>query len=443
MKKLLGIALALTLAVVCCSCGSSASAAAGTASSQPGGSPSAAEGGTAGKGVTITVAMWGDNSRKDLYEPLFAPFEEATGIDVEIQVYTNSEYATKVLTEISGGKGPDVVWLTERYYPMFADAGILANMNSLMEDPEYHYEDFSASLVGNYTVNGDLMAIPFTANPLAFFYNTTLFKNAGLETPLELYNKGEWTIDKMIECAKALTDKSKGTYGLSLVQPVDPGNWPVLMDYFWACGVDFFNADTSAVTINDQAGIAALQQYYDLMFTDGCCVVPGEMVSFESGQLAMYPGNPSEGNSYQDTGFEWDYICYPSTNAGRNVNVVGVAMYSVLNTSENYEEAVEVVKYITGQAMQAELSGVFTPTREPLKTSDSFLTQTASMPSPEGRKIVYLDVFSAETKTYPATTNWNEINTIGQQIFDQLYTGAYSAEEVAAELDNQINALLH
>jgi multiple sugar transport system substrate-binding protein len=446
MKKVLALVLALIMVLSLCACGSKSAPAEEAPAEEPTEVPEEAkepeEGVKDFGGKTIRLAMWGDNSRKDVYDPIFAPFEEKYNVNVEIEVYTNSEYATKILTEVGGGTGPDVVWLTERYYPMFADAGILADMNPLMDDPEYKFDDYSVSLANNYIKDGNLTAIPFTANPLAFYYNATMFKDAGLETPLELYNKGEWTIDKMLECAKTLTDKESGKYGLSLVQTVDPTNWPTLLDYFWALGVDFFNEDTTACTVNNEAGIEAIQRYYDLMFTEGSCVVPGEMVSFESGNLAMYPGNASEGKNYQGVDFDWDYICYPANNDNKMINIVGVALYAVLNTTENYDAALEVVKYVTSEEIQSQLSDIFTPTRESLKNSDAFLNITESMPSPEGRKILYVDVFANDTKTYPATSNWNDINIAGKNIFDMLYTGDYTAEQVAAEFDTQLNALL-
>ncbi|MDY4581563.1 MAG: sugar ABC transporter substrate-binding protein [Candidatus Faecousia sp.] len=445
MKRLVALLLVMAMTFALCACNQQATTPTAAPTQASKDTPAATEEESGAKdyaGQTIRVAMWGDNTRKDLFEGYFETFEKAHNCNVEVEVYASSEYATKVLTETAGGNGPDVVWLTERYYPMFADAGYLADMNALMTDPEYKFDDYSTSLVGNYLKDGNLTAIPFTANPLAFFYNATLFKNAGLETPLELYNKGQWTIDKMLECAAALTDKSNGTYGLSLVQPVDPTNWPVLLDYFWAMGADMFNEDTTKCVINNDAGVAAIQKLHDLMFTEKTCVVPGEMISFESGQLAMYPGNPSEGSNYQNVDFEWDYITFPAATNGELINVVGVALYGVMNTSKNVNAAIDVVKFITGEEMQSTLSGTFTPTRESLKNSEEFLNKTASMPSPDGRRILYLDVFAANTRVYPATTNWNEVNEIGKQIFDKLYTGSIAPADIAAELESSFNALL-
>lgn len=393
-------------------------------------------------GAKIVVSMWGDNARKEMYDPIFAPFEEEYNIDVEIEVYTNAEYATKVLTEIAGGNGPDVVWLTERYYPMFVSAGVISEMNGLMTDPDYNYSDLSASLMENYMLDGNLMSVPFSASGLAFFYNATLFKEAGLETPMELYQKGEWTISKMLEAARILTDKDKGIKGLSLVQTVDPTNWPPMLNFFWALGADLFTPDTSACIVNDEAGIAALQLYKDLMFTEKCCVVPGEMATFESGQLAMYPGNASESANYQNVDFEWDYICYPASDEGVMNNVVGVASYSIMNTTKNYDAAYEVVKYVTGHEIMEQLAKTFAPPRQSIKNSEAYLNITETMPTPEGRKAVFLDIFDGNTRTYPATVNWNEINEVGKQCFDMLYTGNVSAEDVAAKLDSEINALL-
>lgn len=391
---------------------------------------------------TITVALWGDDARKAAFQELFAPLEAEKNIKVDVQVYPASEYATKILTQIAGGSAPDVVWLTERYYPLFASQGVLADLNPLMSDAAYKFEDYSASLVGNYLVGGNLMAVPFTANPVALFYNASLFQEAGLETPLKLYQKGEWTFDRMLECAKAITALGNGTYGVSFLQTGDPTNWPVLLNYFWTQGVDFFNADTTRCTVNTPEGVAALQKYYDMMFVDNVHVKPSDTVAFESGKLGMYQDNPSASANYQDVGFDWDYICFPANGEGELNNVVGVALYGVINTTKNYEAALDVVKYITGEELQTALQKTFTPTRESLKASEAFLGVSEKMPTPKARGILYGDVFAATTKTYPATTNWAEINLKVKEILDKLYTGNYSVADVAAELEREVNALL-
>ena len=394
-----------------------------------------------GEETTITVAMWGDDARKATFEELFEPLSEK-GIKVDVQIYPAGEYATKILTQIAGGAAPDVVWLTERYYPLFAAQSVLADLNPLMTDTEYKWEDYATSLVSNYIIDGDLMAVPFTANPVALFYNASLFEKAGLETPLESYQKGEWTYDKMMEAADKITALGEGNYGLSFLQTGDVANWPVLLNFFWSQGVDFFNDDTTLCTINTPEGVAALQKLYDMMFITGVHVKPSDMVSFESGKLGMYQDNPSASANYQDVDFDWDYITFPSDNDGNLTNVVGVALYGIINTTKNYDAALEVVKFITSEELQVAQQETFTPTRESLKAADSFLNVTETMPTPVARGILYSDVFAAETKTYPATTNWAEINLKVKEILDKLYTGNYTAEVIAEELEREVNLLL-
>lgn len=402
--------------------------------------PSPAE--PVGEEITITVATWGDNSRKEMFDKVFAPLKEEKNINVEIQVYPAGEYSTKVLTQIASGSGPDVVWLTERYYPLFASEGVLADMNPLMADPEYKFEDFSESLVNQYIVDGNLMAMPFTANPLAWFYNASLFEEAGLPTPLELYNNGEWTVDKMMECAQAITDSAQGNYGLSLLLTNDPANWPVLLNYIWGMGGQFFDDATESCLINEPAGIQALQTFSDMMFVDEIHTKPGDQVSFESGKLGMYQDNPSAAANYQDVDFEWDYICAPTTDEGELINVVGVAMYGILNTSENYDAALEVVKYATGEQVMTDLIATFSSPRQSIKESDVFMQATASMPSPDARRILYVDVFNGTTKTYPATTNWADVDIKVKELMDRLYTNSYPLADITAEMETAVNALL-
>ena len=179
-----------------------------------------------------------------------------------------------------------------------------------------------------------------------------------------------------------------------------------------------------------------------MMFITGVHVKPSDMVSFESGKLGMYQDNPSASANYQDVDFDWDYITFPSDNDGNLTNVVGVALYGIINTTKNYDAALEVVKFITSEELQLAQQETFTPTRESLKAADSFLNVTETMPTPVARGILYSDVFAAETKTYPATTNWAEINLKVKEILDKLYTGNYTAEVIAEELEREVNLLL-
>lgn len=44
------------------------------------------------------------------------------------------------------------------------------------------------------------------------YYNKLMFKDAGLKDPLELWNSGKWTWDKLFEYGEAVTSPSKGKY---------------------------------------------------------------------------------------------------------------------------------------------------------------------------------------------------------------------------------------
>jgi len=68
-----------------------------------------------------------------------------------------------------------------------------ASMNNFMyKDQHYAFT--------NYVVN----------KPYIIGFNKTMFQNNGLETPLDLYNKGQWIWDKFVELDDALTQDTNG-----------------------------------------------------------------------------------------------------------------------------------------------------------------------------------------------------------------------------------------
>src|SRR5690606_28300836 len=59
------------------------------------------------------------------------------------------------------------------------------------------------------TVGGTVRAIPYDAEPMVLFYNRALFRDAGLEEPVDSY-----PMDRFLEDAKAMTSGDR--YGLAI-----------------------------------------------------------------------------------------------------------------------------------------------------------------------------------------------------------------------------------
>ena len=66
------------------------------------------------------------------------------------------------------------------------------------------------TLNDSFIINGKHYAIVTTSNAGGVvFYNKEMFGDSGVETPLELYQAGNWTWSKMEEIAKEMTQDTR------------------------------------------------------------------------------------------------------------------------------------------------------------------------------------------------------------------------------------------
>ena len=119
-----------------------------------------------------------------------------------------SEYASKLTNMIASGNAPDLVVCESSTNPsvaVYANAGLVQPF-----DP---YIDYTvpelAGLKDTYDAgiwNGSHYLAPYTDKPLYFLiYNPVIFEEYGLETPWELWEKGEWTWEAFEALCEKLT----------------------------------------------------------------------------------------------------------------------------------------------------------------------------------------------------------------------------------------------
>lgn len=201
-------------------------------------------------------------TKKDLMDKLIVMFEQRNpDIKVTQQTFPYENYNTKVASSVPSGQGPNVINLFYGWLPLYIDSGYLQPLPESVF-PNNRIENEFFPLVEAAKFDGKYYALPTAVRSLALFWNKDLFKSAGLDP--EVPPK---TMDEMIEFAKkiAKTDKS-GNYlqagmSLELRGQMHHVVREVLVRQF---GGTPYNADSSKVTYNSQAGYDALKWFTDL-----------------------------------------------------------------------------------------------------------------------------------------------------------------------------------
>lgn len=141
-------------------------------------------------------------------------FEEATGTTiVNRPVPAGEDYSTKMLAEIAAGVGPDIINFWPASKPSYMLKNILVPLSDYIDFTKPVYADstyVSKALTDYYTWLGKIYAINKDIHSAFLYYNKERFENLGLEDPVSLWKKDQWTWDKFFEYGVAVTQDTNG-----------------------------------------------------------------------------------------------------------------------------------------------------------------------------------------------------------------------------------------
>lgn len=195
---------------------------------------------------------WSDSLKASLGE-----FEDATGIDVDLQVFPEEQLQQKLAVQFtSGAEVPDVF----TYRPFMEK--LLYDKNGWTEpldgyvkqNAEYGFDDFSKASVDGSMVNGKLMSIPLWTDQFVMYYRKDLLEKNNIPVPKTL-TEFEAAIEK-------LNDPANDFYGF-----VSRGQRNALVSaaasFIYSEGGDFIVDGKAA--INTPEAIRGLGMYANLL----------------------------------------------------------------------------------------------------------------------------------------------------------------------------------
>ncbi|MDE2819872.1 MAG: ABC transporter substrate-binding protein [Chloroflexota bacterium] len=210
--------------------------------------------------VTLTYwHHWGGN-RIPLQEHQVAAFEDAhPGICVDNIFLPWDNRLQNLLAAIAAGNPPDVTMFGRHDLPFFAATESIIPLDDYMAADGVDPAIFHPSEFAGTQFNGKTWLLPLPGGG-AFsiaWYNTDHFAEAGIESFPE-------TWDEMLEVAETLR-LGDGSFleriGVNTQSTSGPG---AFLTWLNANGQDWISADLRTITINNEAGIQALQFMQDM-----------------------------------------------------------------------------------------------------------------------------------------------------------------------------------
>ena len=153
----------------------------------------------------------------DLMEKQIQNFGKKYNCKFKIDNLNFEDNLSAMATSISAGKPYDVVLCHNAFFPQVAVANLCQPLESVISKADisetYGKQGLSWNMMMNsatwanhiyYTIDNKFCYMPVV------YYNKLLIEDFGLEDPLALYKKGQWTYEKMLEYGKIVKNANQG-----------------------------------------------------------------------------------------------------------------------------------------------------------------------------------------------------------------------------------------
>ena len=267
---------------------------------EPTATPIVAEIGTGGTHISFWNGLTGSDG-VTLNEMLAAFAEENPDVSVTVEMIAWAPLYQKLQTAFVAGTYPDVILLHAAEVPQYGSYGVLMDLGSMYTSgggwlPD---DDIPETTMSGMVYDDVIYGIPLDNHGRGLWINTDMFEAAGIDTDPDT---APTTYEGWVELFQLLTLDADGNNALS--PDFDPEN---VVQYGYDCsewinvnflaalyqhGGSFLSEDGETITINSEAGMTAVQQVYDLIYTYHVTPPPAGRDSwqaFGAGAVAVLP----------------------------------------------------------------------------------------------------------------------------------------------------------
>lgn len=414
-----------------------------------------------GQKVTIiaNAIKGGKNTQVvEWFEKYIPEIEKELGIKVElIQTGIKDEdFKARIVLDIKGGGGADILWIDGFWVPEFVEAGYLRPIDDILADiPAWKYYYDSMKAMGSY--KGKTYLIPASTDVRMIYYNKELFKKAGIPIP---WQPKSW--EDIIKTARILKERLPGVIPIQLNAGTEMGEATTMQGFFMVllgAGGNLYDWNTGKWIVKSGALKDTLnfykQIYVDEKLGDAALQVsPGAREKtfelFRQEKIAMYvegtwfytsvlnPNNPSWGFPDRDERIGW--AAMPGRGRPGDpefVSISGGTGFAVNVNCKNPKLVAEVLKrilYIEPQLTYFELKPFVSP-RSDLADScwtvnkDKFIAETS-------RALVKYTTFRPAFPVYP------EISFQAQLLTERVITGQMSVDKAIEEFAKEVTRIV-
>jgi multiple sugar transport system substrate-binding protein len=205
------------------------------------------------------LTMWSRSTSEAFMPTLIKAFNEKHKTQIELQIVPSSEMVQKYATAAAGGSAPDFVSLDLVYSPAFAASGALEDLTDLAKSLPY-FDQLSKAHVGTGTYEGQIYALPMSADASVLLWNKKLFKQAGLDP-----EKGPSNWQEILDAAGKVNALGGDIRGFYFPGACGGCNAFTFMPLIWASGGDILVDDGKRANIDSPQMHEAIDFYREIV----------------------------------------------------------------------------------------------------------------------------------------------------------------------------------
>ena len=401
--------------------------------------------------VTLRFSDWHlteDVWNKSLTEAMDIFQKRHPNIKVVMEPVSYKEKETKYTVESAAGRAPDVFHVHAFSLPMFFSKGFAKDLTPFIEKEGPGFLDAWYPLpIKLMKHNGKMHAMPGDYMTMVLFYNTNMFKAAGLDP-----NNPPKTWDEFLVFAKKLTLDTDGDgkvdqWGFGTVGAKSPGFSMRFGPFIWSHGADYLAPDLKRSALNTPEANDAFRFFVEL-YTRHKVVPPGltamnpqeVRTQFAQKKVAMILGSgwtPPIVNKINPDLNAFEVLkCAPAPMKAKQATAIWLSSWVMSPNTKHPDEAWELMKFITSKEMELKW---FVDNRVTSSRKD------VSGVAPEILNDKFASVMASQLpngKVEPQISQWPEIMDTFTTSLQESIVGMKSPEKALSEADKRTNAIL-
>ncbi|MFC6081263.1 ABC transporter substrate-binding protein [Sphaerisporangium aureirubrum] len=412
-------------------------------------SGSSAPSSSGGKSLDIVYWNYGPAAESGNKATADAFMKAHSDVKVTLTPVTGENWGTyyaNVATLIASGKHPDLMVISGEGAQFVHANKLVQPINAYLDkDPAAKAitGDIAQGLIDGFTVKGDIVTLTYGWNDMVVYYNTDVFKKAGIDPPA-----ADWTWDDFKAIAKKLTKDTDGDgkpdqYGFTWASnEIFPG----IMPWVANAGGNLTSDDVCAATADTPQVTKAVTFLKD-MIDEGTAPAPMPMsdvfTRFQNGQVAMFGAGRWPIGTFVPAGFTaFDIQLYPKGDTYKTV--FGGAGYPILKSSQNPDLAWEYQKFTVSDEIEKQYVG--TPDKPgdsiPSRRSVAETISKVGVP-PANSDLFYNSIDKYPTLVpYPAPAKYSTFESTVLRHLQQIFASETSVPDGLKSLQSELSGIV-